>query len=107
VSVDGVTYRASVKEHVERDFPRLNVPDDAPIVRAVLAAAGALGWSVGTRSTGAGCDANVFNHKGLSVANLGTGMRAIHTVKEYLLLDEFVRAGEVVLETVRHHAGSR
>jgi acetylornithine deacetylase/succinyl-diaminopimelate desuccinylase-like protein len=41
------------------------------------------------------------------VANLGTGMRAIHTVNEYLLLDEFTRAGEVVVETVRRHAGAK
>jgi tripeptide aminopeptidase len=107
VNVDGVTHRASVAARIERDFPRLDVPNDAPIVRAVLAAAGAVGWSVRTRSTGGGCDANVFNHKGLRVANLGTGMRAIHTVNEYLLLDEFTRAGEVVLETVRRHAGPK
>jgi tripeptide aminopeptidase len=62
---------------------------------------------VQTRATGGGCDANVFNQKGLRIANLGTGMRAIHTVNEYLLLDEFARAGEVVMETVRIQAGSR
>ncbi|MEW6681515.1 MAG: M20/M25/M40 family metallo-hydrolase [Nitrospirota bacterium] len=107
VTVDGVTHRARVVERIERDFPRLDVPDEAPIVRAVLEAAQRVGWSVATRSTGGGCDANVFNQKGLRVANLGTGMRAIHTVKEYLLLDEFVRAGEVVMETVRLHAEPR
>jgi tripeptide aminopeptidase len=107
VIVDGVTHHARVVERVERDFPRLDVPEDAPIVRAVFDAARRVGWSVATRSTGGGCDANVFNQKGLRVANLGTGMRAIHTVNEYLLLDEFVRAGEVVLETVRIHAESR
>ena len=107
VTVDGITHQARVVERVERDFPRLDVPDDAPIVRAVFDAAQRVGWSVQTRATGGGCDANVFNQKGLRIANLGTGMRAIHTVKEYLLLDEFVRAGEVVMETVRVHAGSR
>jgi tripeptide aminopeptidase len=106
VTVDGVTHRARVVERIERDFPRLDVPDDAPVVRAVFKAAQRVGWSVATRSTGGGCDANVFNQKGLRVANLGTGMRAIHTVNEYLLLDEFARAGDVVLETVRQY-GSR
>lgn len=107
VTVDGVTHHARVVERVERDFPRLDVPDNAPIVRAVFDAAQRVGWSVATRSTGGGCDANVFNQKGLRVANLGTGMRAIHTVNEYLLLDEFVRAGEVVMETVRIHSESQ
>lgn len=103
VTVDGVTHHARVVERIERDFPRLDVPDDAPVVRAVFKAAQRVGWSVATRATGGGCDANVFNQKGLRVANLGTGMRAIHTVNEYLLLDEFARAGDVVLETVRQY----
>lgn len=107
VTVDGITHHARVVERIERDFPRLDVPDDAPVVRAVFKASQRVGWSVATRSTGGGCDANVFNQKGLRVANLGTGMRAIHTVNEYLLLDEFARAGDVVLETVRQYAGSR
>jgi tripeptide aminopeptidase len=91
-------------ERVERDYDRLHVPDDSPIVREVLQAAKNVGASVTTRATGGGCDANVFNTKGLQIANLGTGMRAIHTVNEYLLIDDFIRSGRIVLETVRVHA---
>jgi tripeptide aminopeptidase len=103
VTVDGVVHRASVAEVVERDYDRLNVPEDAAIVRDVLRAARQVGASVTTRATGGGCDANVFNAKGLQIANLGTGMRAIHTRNEYLLIDEFIRSARIVLETVRLH----
>lgn len=104
MTVDGVAYEARVTERVERDYDRMDVPESAPIVRHVLQAAHNVGASVTTRATGGGCDANVFNRHGLQVANLGTGMRAIHTVNEYLLLDEFTRAARIVLETVRLHA---
>lgn len=104
VTIDGVEYRARVTEHIERDYARMNVPESASIVRQVLQAARNMEASVTTRATGGGCDANVFNQRGLQIANLGTGMRAIHTVNEYLLLDEWYRAGRIVLETVRLHA---
>ena len=103
VTVDGVVHHATVIDRIERDYDRLNVPEDAAIVRHVLQAAKNVGASVKTRATGGGCDANVFNQKGLQIANLGTGMRAIHTLNEYLLIDEFIRSGRIVLETVRLH----
>jgi tripeptide aminopeptidase len=53
---------------------------------------------------GGGCDANILNRRGLEVANLGTGMRDIHTVKEWLDVDEMIRSAQIVLEVVRLNA---
>ena len=53
---------------------------------------------------GGGCDANVLNRRGFEVANLGTGMRDIHTVKEWLRVSDMVRTAEVIVEMVRLHA---
>jgi putative aminopeptidase FrvX len=44
------------------------------------------------------CDANVLNHRGLVVANLGTGMRDIHTVREWLDANDMIATAEVTLE---------
>ena len=53
---------------------------------------------------GGGCDANVLNRRGFQVANLGTGMRDIHTVKEWLRVSDMVRTAEVIVEMLRLHA---
>ena len=53
---------------------------------------------------GGGCDANVLNGRGFQVANLGTGMRDIHTVKEWLRVSDMVRTAEVIVEMLRLHA---
>jgi tripeptide aminopeptidase len=98
---DGREIHPRVDEKIERDYPRMNLGEDAPAVKWVMAAAKTLGVSITCRKTGGGCDANVFNGHGLSVANLGTGMREIHTVKEYLLLAEFNQTARVVLEMLR------
>jgi tripeptide aminopeptidase len=46
----------------------------------------------------------VLNRKGIQVANLGTGMREIHTVNEWLDLDDLDHAAEIVLEVLRLNA---
>jgi tripeptide aminopeptidase len=70
-------------------------------VRWVQAASRSVGADVSCQKTGGGCDANVFNTHGLSIANLGTGMRNIHTTDEYLLLDEFVQTARVILSMLQ------
>lgn len=101
---DGKRFQASVEARIERDYDRMNVADGSPIVRLVQTAARNLGMEVKTLATGGGCDANVFNKKGLEVANLSTGMREIHTVKEWLDLNDLYTSAEMVLEIVRLNA---
>ncbi len=105
ILVDGEEKKARVETRVERDYNRMNLGEDAPIVHWVMEASRRLGVGIACRQTGGGCDANVFNQHGLNVANLGTGMRDIHTLGEYLLLGEFEQTARVVLETLKIAAG--
>jgi tripeptide aminopeptidase len=104
VTIDGKTYRASVEARVERDYDALKVSDESNLVRLVQRAGKNLGVEVRTQATGGGCDANVFNTKGLEVANLSTGMRDIHTVKEWLDLKDLYLSAAMVFEIVRLNA---
>ena len=104
LELDGKPFRARVEAKIERDYDRMDVPDQAPIVQLVRAAAKNLNVEIKTMATGGGCDANVLNQKGLEVANLSTGMRDIHTVKEWLDLKDLYLSAEMVLETVRLNA---
>ncbi len=103
-TVDGALHRAWVEERCEREYESMDVPDSAPVVRALLAAAKAAGADVTTASIGGGCDANVFNRRGIQSVNFGTGMRAIHTLDEWLDLEDFFRCADVVFEFVRAQA---
>ncbi|MEK6683572.1 MAG: M20/M25/M40 family metallo-hydrolase [Nitrospirota bacterium] len=98
---NGREIHATVDVKITRDYPRMNLGEDAPVVKWVLAAAKKMGVQIACRKTGGGCDANILNGHGLNVANLGTGMREIHTVNEYLLLNEFEQTARVVLEMLR------
>jgi tripeptide aminopeptidase len=102
----GAQFTASVDAKIERDYDRMDVSDGAPIVQLVRAAAKNLKVEVKTLATGGGCDANVLNQKGLEVANLSTGMREIHTVKEWLDLKDLHLSAQMVLEVVRLNAAT-
>lgn len=106
IVVDGEERRARVETVVEQSYDAMNVPDAAPIVRLVLRAAASLGHSVESAAMGGGCDANVLNGRGFQVANLGTGMRDIHTVKEWLRVSDMVRTAEVIVEMLRLHGAA-
>jgi tripeptide aminopeptidase len=101
---DGKLNAARVEAKIERDYERMDVPESAPIVQLVHAAARNLKLEVKTLATGGGCDANVFNQKGLLVANLSSGMRDIHTVHEWLDLKDLYLSAQMVLEIVKLNA---
>jgi tripeptide aminopeptidase len=101
VTVDGVTTKARVESHVTREYHAMDVSDDSRVVRLVKEAAARMGLQVETMASGGGCDANIFNQRGIECANLGTGMRAIHTVKEWLDVKDMYASAEMTLEIMR------
>ena len=101
VTVEGVTTKARVEADVTREYYAMDVPDDSRVVRLVKEAASRMGLKVETMASGGGCDANIFNKRGIECANLGTGMRAIHTVKEWLDVKDMYASAEMTLEIMR------
>jgi tripeptide aminopeptidase len=104
VTIDGQTVRARVEFEAVREYEAMNVPDASPIVRLIVAAGERLQSRVTVTGMGGGCDANILNRRGFQVANLGTGMRDIHTVKEWLDINDMVLAAEVLLEAIALNA---
>jgi tripeptide aminopeptidase len=89
---------------IENDFLSTHIPEDHRVVRLAAEAAANLGRAMRAKPTGGGADANVFFQKGIITGVLGTGMRDMHTVREYVELADMVRAAELVLEIIRLHA---
>lgn len=98
--VGGKLVRAWLEETSEREYESMHVPDDAPIVRLMRRSASDLGKPMETVSILGGSDANVFNQRGITAVILGTGMRDVHTVSEWLDLEDFYSSAEVVLRAL-------
>ncbi len=107
IELDGVLRNGQVEVEIRRDYPGMAVADSSTIVRLVAEAAASLGYQVATKATGGGCDANILNGKGIETVNLGTGMQAIHTLRESVNLQHLYKAAAIVLETVRLNAARK
>ena len=101
LELDGRLHETRVESRISRAYDRMDVSDETAIVQRVHEAARNLGFAIDTVAKGGGCDANVFNKRGLQVANLASGMRDIHTVHEWLDVNDLVTAARIIHEVVR------
>lgn len=101
LSLEGTTRVATLEERIERSYERMDVSPESIPARLVETAVGNLGYDIMHHTSGGGCDANYFNKMGIQCVNLGTGMYDLHTVNEYLVLEEFYRCAEIVLESIK------
>ena len=106
IVLDGKELVATVDVRTERSYDRMDTGDDSYITKLVLKAVDNLGHKVKLHTTGGGCDANYFNKFGINCANLGTGMYELHTVNEYLVLEEQQRCARIMIETVKLNAAN-
>jgi tripeptide aminopeptidase len=105
VVVDGKRIAATLEHSVHRQYDGMDIPDDAPLVKKVIQAARRIGRVLEPQGTGGGCDANILNQRGIVAANVGTGMREIHTTREWLDVNDMAAAAELTLEVLQLHAG--
>ena len=90
---------------IENEFPNTNIPENHPVVRLAMAASDQLGRTMRTKSTGGGADANIFFENGIITGVLGTGMKDIHSTREWIQLDDMVKTTGLIVEIIRLHAG--
>lgn len=88
----------------ETIYPLMDVSPSSRMAKMIEGNARRLGHPVVFHTSGGGCDANYFNRKGIECVNLGTGMYELHTTSEHLVIEEFNRAADIVLETVLENA---
>jgi tripeptide aminopeptidase len=74
------------------------------LVSLAKQAAARRGRSLKTKISGGGSDANIFFEKGIPLGILGTGMREVHTTREFVRLDDMIRAAELLLEIIQLHS---
>jgi len=95
-----------LESRVARSYFKTRIPEDHRLVTLARQAAERLGRPMRTKISGGGSDANIFFEQGISLGILGTGMREIHTTREFVRLDDMVRATELLLEIIQLHSAS-
>jgi tripeptide aminopeptidase len=92
---------ATLDLQVKRMYDAYDLGADTPVICLVSAAMRGLGLEPRLVPTGGGSDGNVFNAAGLQMVQISVGMEEVHTLNEYVALDDMVTAAQVVLACTR------
>jgi len=80
---------------VKQEYAAYHWAEGAPIVVEAMAAVRRAGLTPSLRVSGGGSDSNTFNEKGLQCLNVAIGMKEIHTVNEYIAVDDLARTSRI------------
>lgn len=92
---------------VENDFPKTDIPENSLVVTLAQKASENLGRKLETKVIGGGADANIFFGQGILPGVIGTGMKQVHTVDEWISLDDMLKTTELVLEIIKIHCAEK
>lgn len=81
-------FGAKVQTEIELLYPEFCLQESDLVVRIAQEAASQLGRKASLVKSGGGSDANILNSRGLPTANLGVGMRQVHTREEHVFLKD-------------------
>jgi tripeptide aminopeptidase len=81
-------------------YSEIALQPEEEVVQRVLRAARKLGLEPTLAATGGGSDASVINGAGIRCANLGVGMRNVHTTDEYISIDDLVMDVRLILAII-------
>ncbi|MCI0456903.1 MAG: M20/M25/M40 family metallo-hydrolase [Gemmataceae bacterium] len=81
---------AKVKFQARRDYYPFRLEERSPVVRQAQDAARRAGWEPTLRITNGGLDANWTTRRGIPTVTFGAGQNNVHTVEEFVDLDNFL-----------------
>lgn len=91
-------FGADIELEVTHSYDAVNIEEGDEILKITKAACERVGVDFVTASTGGGSDANVFNGNGIKAVTLGTGMSKVHTVEEFITIENLVNTAKLTLE---------
>jgi tripeptide aminopeptidase len=94
---DQAGHGARVRFHRRREYYPFRLKRSLPVVGHAMAAAEQAGLQPGLRISNGGLDANWMVRHGIPTVTIGAGQHNIHTVDEYVDLDEFAGGCRMVL----------
>ncbi len=100
-------FTPDISFHIEEDFPATDIPKDSLVVKLAQKASSNLGRTMMTKNIGGGADANILFGKGIMPGVIGTGMKDVHTVNEWIKLDDMVHSGRLLLEIIKIYISGR
>lgn len=95
-------FGAKVEINTSRAYGAFSLSDDENIVKLAKEACQNCEFKrVYTCSTGGGSDTNIYNANGIKAVNLGVGMQKVHTLEEFIKIEDLQDSAKMVLEIIK------
>jgi tripeptide aminopeptidase len=85
----------------KREYDGYSIKEEDPIMDVLKRAGESYGIHITPEKSGGGSDTNILNEKGIPTVNLSVGMEKIHTLEEYININELAKACAFVIEIVK------
>lgn len=99
-------FQANVDTLCKQAYRSFLLDEQSPVVKIASKAAQNLGLPGVISISGGGSDANVFNENGISVAIAGSGMNNVHTVNEFIKVEDLKKGVQWVKEVIKIYSNS-
>jgi tripeptide aminopeptidase len=93
-------FKAKAEVKIYREYYCYHLSSGDQVVKISMKAAKDMGLQPELCPSGGGSDANVFNKKGFPSVVLAVGMERVHTVDEYILVNNLKKTAEYVLSII-------
>ena len=93
-------FQSRVEFKRENTFLPFFIPEDSEMIQIVTESLKEMGIEPQINGGGGGMDGNIFNQKGITCVGIATGYFKNHSTEEYLHLDDFYHAGELVARII-------
>ncbi|MCK4241123.1 MAG: M20/M25/M40 family metallo-hydrolase [Candidatus Atribacteria bacterium] len=87
---------------IKKNFDGYKLSSTSPIVKVAIKAAESIGLRPELCSGGGGTDANIFNEKGILSINLAVGMMNVHTIGEWIYIEDLERIKKYIIAIVEN-----
>ena len=98
--IDGETKKATAEIKVNNEYKSFRLSKEGKSIKLALAAGESRGVENRLKLGGGGTDSNIFNAKGIEMAVIGTGMRSVHTVNEYIYISDMEKAANMIAKII-------
>lgn len=92
---------ARAEVQISRMYAELSLDAGDEVVEIARRAAEHIGLVPTLVTSGGGCDANIFNQRGIATVNLGMGYMKVHTTEEYISVDNLEKIAEWTLAIIQ------
>lgn len=100
-------FKAKAEVKINREYDCYHLSADSRVIKIAMKAAKDMGLQPEFRPSGGGSDANVYNKQGFPSVDLAIGMERVHTVDEYILVDNLMKTVEFILSIISNTASGK